>query len=233
MSNPCPSLTTKKLGLRLNGKQLLADINVHIETPGVTMIMGPNGAGKSLFIQTLHGLIPPTDGEILIQDLPHESSLITQAMVFQKPVLLRRSCEENLSFAAPLATKAEIEDGLRAVQLSAKAKDPARRLSGGEQQRLALARALLTQPQVLFLDEPTASLDPASVQIIEQLIQGVTARGVKVLFISHDIGQSKRLASDVLFIHHGRMSEHTDAPTFFTNPASAPAQQYLAGELVL
>jgi tungstate transport system ATP-binding protein len=231
--SPCPRLSTNGLGLRLTGKQLLADINVRIDTPGVTMVMGPNGAGKSLFVQTLHGLIPPTEGEILIQDRPHDVSQIPQAMVFQKPTLLRRNCEDNLRFAAPHASRDDIDESLRAVQLTTKATEPARRLSGGEQQRLALARALLTQPQVLFLDEPTASLDPASVQIIERLIQNAATRGVNVLFISHDISQSKRLASDVLFIHRGRITEHTDAQTFFTHPASEPAQHYLAGELVL
>jgi len=155
-------------------------------------------------------------------------------MVFQKPVLLRRTVMDNLTFAAPKTTPPEVlHDMLERVNLSGKDQQPARVLSGGEQQRLALARALLTQPKILFLDEPTASLDPASVLIIERLIQEATADGVKSIVISHDIGQAKRLADDVLFLHQGRVTEHTSAATFFTQPLTCQAQAYLAGDVVL
>jgi len=116
--------------------------------------------------------------------------------------------------------------------LAANAQQPARLLSGGEQQRLALARALATEPEVLFLDEPTSSLDPGSVAIIEDMVKSIHAGGTKVLFVTHDIGQARRLADEVLFIHRGQVVEHTPVARFFDNPDSRPAQDYLAGRIV-
>jgi tungstate transport system ATP-binding protein len=204
------SIETMSLGLNIRGSTLLNNISLQVSTSSVTMILGPNGAGKSLLIKCLHGLIEPTKGRFEIA-LHRCSDPVPQAMVFQKPVLLRRSVMENLQFAD----------------------QPATQLSGGEQQRLSLARALITQPKLLFLDEPTASLDPASVLIIEQLINQASQQGVKSVFISHDIGQAKRLASDVIFLNRGQVTEHTDAATFFTNPQSREAKAYLDGEIVL
>ncbi len=227
-------LALDSVSLTVNGKTLLHDISVHSEAQGTTLIMGANGAGKSLLMKCLHGLLTPTSGSIKLLNRPSHETRHQQAMVFQKPVLLRRTVMDNLTFAAPKTTPPEVlRDMLERVNLSGKDQQPARVLSGGEQQRLALARALLTQPKILFLDEPTASLDPASVLIIERLIQEATADGVKSIVISHDIGQAKRLADDVLFLHQGRVTEHTSAATFFTQPLTCQAQAYLAGDVVL
>lgn len=232
MSNP-PVFEVKNLRLQLNGHELLRGLDLSCYESGVTLVMGANGAGKSLFLRSLHGLLP-AEGEIFFAGRSLELSRAEQAMVFQKPTLLRRTVRQNMEFAAPSSSGAEHIDALlRKVHLSEKANQPARRLSGGEQQRLALARALLTQPKVLFLDEPTASLDPASVMIIESLILDASRGGVKVIFVSHDIGQAKRLASDVVFLHQGAITEHSAAQTFFSNPSSRAAQAYLAGELLI
>ena len=228
-----PSIETMSLGLNIRGLTLLNNISLQVSTSGVTMILGPNGAGKSLLIKCLHGLIEPTEGRFEIA-LHRCSDPVPQAMVFQKPVLLRRSVMENLQFADQHSCqRTDLEQALDAVRLLEKKDQPATQLSGGEQQRLSLARALITQPKLLFLDEPTASLDPASVLIIEQLINQASQQGVKSVFISHDIGQAKRLASDVIFLNRGQVTEHTDAATFFTNPQSREAQAYLNGEIVL
>ena len=229
-----PYIEVNNLNLTIAGNQLLHDISVRSFTPGVTMVMGPNGAGKSLFLRCLHGLLIPTSGSIRLLNKPHEATTASQSMVFQKAVLLRRNVIKNLEFAAPNGTPTtEITGLLEKVHLNGKELQPARLLSGGEQQRLALARSLLTKPRLLLLDEPTASLDPASVLIIERLISEATEQGVKCIFISHDLGQAKRLGADIIFLHQGRLAEHTDAETFFTSPQSREAKAYLNGEIVL
>ena len=223
-----------KLSLKLGDSELLHEICLTSHTSGVTMVLGPNGAGKSLLLKCLHGLLKPSQGSFSLANAPDQATAPRQAMVFQKPCLLRRSVLENMEFVAPKRTKdTEILELLRKVHLHGKEKQPARLLSGGEQQRLSLARALITKPEILFLDEPTASLDPASVLIIEQLIKNAAENGVKSIFVSHDLGQAKRLGSDIIFLHQGRLIEHADAASFFTSPQSREARAYLDGEIVL
>jgi tungstate transport system ATP-binding protein len=201
------------------------------------MVMGPNGAGKSLLLRLLHGMLQPTGGSVLWGGQPLSKEIRKrQAMVFQRPVLLRRSVAANIDFVLKLGGKVEPErrdEILDHVGLLDHARQPARLLSGGEQQRLALARALALEPEVLFLDEPTASLDPASVLMIEQIVLGAHRRGTKIIFISHDIGQAKRLGDEIVFLHNGRLAEHTPAGRFFANPSSEAAQAYLEGRIVL
>lgn len=231
MSNPV--LALKGLTLRLNDQLLLRDLSLVSFEAGVTLVMGANGAGKSLLLRSLHGLLQ-SEGEILFSGQPLADTLSEQAMVFQKPTLLRRTVMQNMQFASPNGDHdEEITRLLGEVHLSDKADKPARLLSGGEQQRLALARALLTKPKILLLDEPTASLDPASVLIIEKLIQSAANAGVKVIFVSHDVGQAKRLAAEVVFLHKGQITEHSTAQEFFSQPASIEARAYLAGELLV
>ncbi|MEK9670656.1 MAG: ATP-binding cassette domain-containing protein [Gammaproteobacteria bacterium] len=229
-----PLIEVTNLCLRLNNTDLLNSISVSSKTRGVTMVMGPNGAGKSLFLKCLHGLIQPTFGSIKVCGENVQGPSNDQAMVFQKPVLLRRSVLENLAFAAPQGTElGAINNALATAHLGDKRDLPARLLSGGEQQRLAVVRALLRNPKLLVLDEPTASLDPASVQIIEGLIRDFTELGGKTIFISHDLGQAKRLGSEIIFLHKGRVVEHSDADIFFRNPASKEAKAYLNGQLII
>ena len=199
------------------------------------MVMGPNGAGKSLLLKLLHGLMQPTAGRIDWGGLAPAEVTARQALVFQKPVLLRRSVAANIDFVLRSRMKdpARRDALLDHVGLAHKAGQPARLLSGGEAQRLALARALATDPEVLFLDEPTASLDPASVLAIESIVHEARDRGVRIIFVSHEIGQARRMADDVVFLHGGRVVEHSPADRFFSAPQSDAARDYLSGRIVV
>jgi tungstate transport system ATP-binding protein len=224
----------RNINLTLNNNVLLKDINTVIPEKGVTMLMGPNGAGKSLLLKCLHGLLTPDTGALIFNAKNKPLAETKQAMVFQRATLLRRSVIQNLSFSAPkTTTQQELLFWLDKIQLTGKQNLPARLLSGGEQQRLSLARALINQPELLFLDEPTASLDPGSTHILENIIKEASDDGVKVIFITHDIGQAKRLSSDVMFLHQGRLLEHSDTQQFFTTTRSAEAKRFLAGEILL
>ena len=233
MSNP-PLIEVTNLSLKINNVDILSSITIASTDPGVTMVMGPNGAGKSLLLRCLHGLTIPTGGSIKIFGNTILGTSTDQAMVFQKPVLLKRSVIENLKFARPTKTQwGAIDNALSLARLQDKQHLPAKLLSGGEQQRLALSRALLRKPKLLVLDEPTASLDPASVQIIEQVIQDFTRQGGKVIFVSHDIGQAKRLGSEIVFLHKGKVLEHRVASDFLNNPVSDEARAYLNGHIII
>jgi len=230
-------LDAKGLTLEIGGKRLIDRIDLTVGARTFTMVMGPNGAGKSLLLRLLHGLLQPSAGSICWGGAAMSKQVRErQAMVFQRAVLLRRSVAENIDFVLRLkraATKDRRDEILEHVGLLDRARQPARLLSGGEQQRLALARALALEPEVLFLDEPTASLDPASVQMIEQIVSAAHRRGTKIIFITHDLGQAKRLADEIVFLHRGRLSEHTPASRFFANPSSEAARAYLDGRIVL
>ena len=233
-------LELRRLSLEVGGRRLIYSIDLKVEEPGITVILGPNGAGKSLLLRLAHGLVVPTEGTILWGGRPMDDEIRRrQAMVFQKPVLLRRTSAANITYALGLRGIARSERDSRARQalelagLERHAFTPARVLSGGEQQRLCLARALSLDPEVLLLDEPTASLDPASTLAIERLLIGAKHRGIKVIVVTHDVGQARRLAQDVIFLHHGRLIEHQPAGGFFEHPESDTARDFLAGGLVL
>ena len=201
---------------------------------GTTVVMGPNGAGKSLLLRLMHGLIRPSAGEILVGGKPlSPAQCKAQALVFQKPVLLRRSVAANIDFVLKARGKdrRRCHDLLERVDLASLADRPARRLSGGEQQRLAIARALATEPDTLFLDEPTASLDPESVQAIEGIVASAAREGVRIIFVTHDIQQARRLADDVVFLSNGRVVEEALADAFFNGPETDVARAYLSGHL--
>jgi tungstate transport system ATP-binding protein len=225
------------LAFDVGGKRLIDGVDLDLQAGGLTVIMGQNGAGKSLLLRLLHGLIQPTAGTIAWGGAPLGDPVrLRQAMVFQRPVLLRRSVAANIDFALRLNGKADAgrrDELLAHVGLLDRRNQPARLLSGGEQQRLALARALATKPDVLFLDEPTASLDPASILMIEAIVQDAHAAGAKIVFVTHDLGQARRLADEVVFLHKGRIAEQTAADRFFDNPASEVAQAYLDGRIFL
>lgn len=228
-------LTVRGLCYDVPGSRLIDGVDLRLGGRGTTVIMGPNGAGKSLILRLLHGLLTPTGGTILWGGQPPGPDVTRrQSLVFQKPVLLRRSAAANVDFV--LASRGrkspETRDGLLArVGLAGLGARPARRLSGGEQQRLALARALATDPEVLLLDEPTANLDPASTAAIEAIVADAARGGTRVLFVTHDIGQARRLADDVVFVAGGRVTEHAPAAGFFAGPATPAARAYLAGHL--
>ena len=217
------------------GTQTLIDIrDLSLNAVGTTVIMGPNGAGKSLLLRLLHGMITPSTGQITYGDQPLNKQIrLKQSLVFQTPVLLRRSAEANLRFVLKSRGLDPETDGiLSRVGLSEKAKTSARRLSGGEKQRLALAQALAVNPTTLFLDEPTASLDPASTKAIESIVSQVRDSGLQVIFVTHDIAQARRLADHVVFLSSGRVVDRSSASDFFNNPQSLEAQAYLEGKLL-
>jgi tungstate transport system ATP-binding protein len=201
-----------------------------------SVIMGPNGAGKSLTLRLCHGLLRPTAGRIEWAAAPGDGR--QHAMVFQRPVMLRRSARANMIHALSLAGIAGRERAVRADEaldrfgLAGLAARPARLLSGGEQQRLAIARAWSLRPQVLFLDEPTSSLDPAATKAIEEMIAAIHGEGVKIVMTTHDLGQARRVADEVLFLHHGQLLEHTPAGQFFEQPQTEEARAFVRGELL-
>ena len=234
-------LELDSVGFAVDGKPLLAGVSVRLEAGARTVVMGPNGAGKSLLLRLCHGLLSPTDGRVrwgggAMLD-PHRVRRC-QAMVFQRPVMLRRSALGNLCHALALAgtpwrsRRRAALDALEVFGLAHLAHSPARVLSGGEQQRLALARAWALKPEVLFLDEPTAPLDPAATLAVEMAVQEFHQAGTKIVMTTHDLGQARRLADEVLFLTRGRLVEHAPAQAFFKQPASPQARAFLAGELV-
>ena len=232
-------LVLHQLTYAQGGRHLVDRIDLELTRPGVTVIMGYNGAGKSLLLRLCHGLIAPTSGSVTwAGEGPDDELRRRQAMVFQRPVLLRRSVAQNVDFAlkvhSGLGFKARREACnvlLERVGLAALAGQPARRLSGGEQQRLSLARALASDPDVLLLDEPTASLDPASIAVIEAIVKAETARATKVIFVTHDVAQARRMADEVVFMHQGRIAAHAPSDVFFEAPDSEAAAAYIAGRL--
>ncbi|MEO1191993.1 MAG: ATP-binding cassette domain-containing protein [Pseudomonadota bacterium] len=233
-------LTGQGLVVTRKGKRLLQVERITVTGQGLTVIMGPNGAGKSLLLRVLAGLVEPERGRVLWgKDPPQRRRRTKLGYVFQKPVLFRRSALGNVIYAlrAAGAGRGEARDlalqALAAARLDHLAKRPARVLSGGEQQRLALARALALKPEVLFLDEPTASLDPASTLAIEQMILRAREAGMRLVLVTHDSGQARRLADFVVFLHQGRILEESPAEAFFAEPKSAEARAYLAGEILV
>ncbi|MFZ9038930.1 MAG: ATP-binding cassette domain-containing protein [Gammaproteobacteria bacterium] len=229
-------LEVDALCYRVERDDLLKDISVTVDSAGITGILGPNGAGKSLFLRLLHGLLEPVSGEIRWHHQRLDKTIRRrQALVFQKPVLMRRSVAANIDFVLNPGTRSRQrrDEVLQHAGLYRQRSQPARLLSGGEQQRLALARALATEPEVLLLDEPCASLDSATTLQIENLLQETSARGVKIILVTHDIGQARRLADDVIFMHGGRLLEYQTASTFFDSPSSSQARAYLDGKIVI
>jgi tungstate transport system ATP-binding protein len=201
-------------------------------------LVGPNGAGKTTLLRVAMGLIAPSRGRVTWAGRENAPPG-RRAIVFQRPAMLRRSAAANIRYAlaaaaAPRATRSErIADLLALVGLSGLERRPARRLSGGEQQRLALARALARDPGLLLLDEPTASLDPAATKAIEDIVHSVAARGVKVVMSTHDLGQARRMGGDVALLHRGRLIEHAPVTEFFAMPKTEEAKRFIAGELLV
>ena len=206
--------------------------SLEIEAGPSTIILGANGAGKSVLMRLMHGLLPPTSGKMRWRSAEPRRQ---QAMVFQRPVMLRRSALANVVYALKVAGVADTEslamEALKEVGLVHLAHRPARVLSGGEQQRLALARAWALHPEVLFLDEPTASLDPSATREIENVIRAFDAAGTKIVMATHNFGQARRLADEVIYLHQGRVLERAPVEQFFSRPATAEAAAFIKGEL--
>ena len=231
-------LEFRDVSLSVDANKLLDQLNFRINPATFTAILGPNGCGKTLTLKLAHGLIAPTSGEIVWNGPYGRAAKRFQAMVFQRPVMLRRSVRANIEYALklrriPRRERHEIVDeALALAGLERFAKRPARWLSIGEQQRVAIARAWVTRPQVLFLDEPTANLDPTATRAIEELLVRVHQAGTKIVMTTHDMTQARRLSEDVLFLCRGRSVEQASSNEFFSSPQSVDAQAFIEGRLV-
>lgn len=227
-----------EVGIVTSGVAILDDISLTFSAGAPTLLIGPNGSGKTTLLRAAMGLLPVSRGRITWGGR-EVSPPTRRAIMFQHPVMLRRSAAANIRYtlAAAGVTRAEREprvvELLTLVGLEPLAHRPARRLSGGEQQRLSLARALARDPAVLFLDEPMASLDPAATKAIEDIVRAISARGIKVVMATHDLGEAKRLAGDIILLHRGRIIESGPAERFFAAPATEEARRFLAGELLI
>jgi tungstate transport system ATP-binding protein len=220
------------LPLKLEGVSFLdviKPLSLELSAGPSTIILGANGAGKSVLMRLMHGLLAPSAGKVCWNGNGR------QAMVFQRPVMLRRSALANVVYALELAgvpdAESQAREALREVGLEHLADRPARILSGGEQQRLALARAWALHPEVLFLDEPTANLDPGATREIEALIRAFDAAGTKIVMATHNLGQARRLADEVIYLHQGRVLERGPVEWFFAEPATPEAAAFIKGEL--
>jgi len=233
-----------------NGRELLAGVDLELGDEGITVVLGPNGAGKTLLLRALCGLLAPCSGEIgwgpggrgpgdrgasgsAGAALPARGVM----MVFQNPMMLRASVLANAVLALkPLGLSWRERHGrglavLERVGLAHRAGESARQLSGGEQQRLALARAWLTKPRLLLLDEPTASLDPSATAEVERIVREIRTDGTRILMVTHNLGQATRLADDIVFMSDGRVHEHAPVRRFFSRPQSDAARRFIQGEL--
>ncbi|MHB2165775.1 ATP-binding cassette domain-containing protein [Alsobacter sp. R-9] len=231
-------LRVERLGYEAGGADLLTDVSFDIPAGGCTVVLGPNGAGKSLLLRLCHGLIAPSAGSASwAQPGGAIAGRRRHAMVFQRPVMLRRSARANILHALAAAGAGGDRDrradaALQRFGLEALADRPARLLSGGEQQRLAIARAWALSPEVIFLDEPTSALDPGATRQIEAMLQSLREEGVTLVMATHDLGQARRLADRVLMLHRGRLVEAGSATPFFAGPRADVARAFLAGDLI-
>lgn len=223
-------LAIDRLSLTEGGTRIVEDVSLSLSAQR-SVVLGPNGAGKSTLLRLIHGLLHPSGGAL------HWPQALAQAMVFQRPVMLRTTAMANVIYGLKLkgyaATECEqrARQALARVGLEALAKRPARLLSGGEQQRVALARAWALEPELLILDEPTASLDPASSREVERIVNEIAATGTRILMTTHNLGQARRLAEEIVFIDRGRIVEQTPAEQFFTQPETEAAQRFLKEEI--
>jgi len=231
-------LTLDNVSYEIGGMRLIKDLGAEFSSHDLSIVLGPNGAGKSLFLRLCHGLIQPSKGVIKWGGSQKASAERHQAMVFQRPVMLRRDVFANLDHSLKhrgvnkRARIQVIEKVLSNTGLTRLTRVPARRLSVGEQQRLAIARAWCLAPEVLFLDEPTAALDPAATYSLEKIINDIRKTGTKIIMTTQDLGQAKRLANEVLFLYRGRFLERAIAKEFFERPKNDLAQAFLNGDLL-
>ena len=230
-------IVISNLSLLLGKTKILDKIKCNIYNETIIAVLGPNGAGKSLFLKTINGLTPVESGKIKFNSKEINYQIRKEiALVVQKPTLLRRTVLENMQFVLEKKNKLsnlQIMNHLQRVGLDTFKDKPARLLSGGEQQRLSLARALLINPSLLLLDEPTANLDPYSLNLIEEIILDENKKGKTIILTTHDMGQAKRLAKEILFFNKGKLLEQTKAINFFKKPKTKEAQSYIDGKILL
>ena len=219
------------------GERNLINIpNLQFDSKSISVIIGPNGAGKSLLINLIQGLIIPSTGTIKVKSLTKDDNRKKVSIMMQKPVFLRRTTEQNIQFVLELnkdKRKVSYLDVLERFDLIAQKKILANKLSGGEKQRLALALAICTNSKILLLDEPTANADPLTTVKIEKIIKEEAIAGKKILLVTHNIPQAKRLGQDIAFIHRGKVLEHCDKAVFLNHPKVKEINQFLEGEILI
>jgi tungstate transport system ATP-binding protein len=221
---PSPDIimTARNLTLRRDGIPLLKSVSAEIRRGSITLLLGHNGAGKTLLLNCLHGLIACDRGTVI------GPPLASQKMVFQKPIITRRTTAGHLRFLCPNLEDDALQDWLRLAEMDKRIDAPARMLSGGEQQKLALIGALAARPEILFLDEPTAHLDFAATKFVETMVRQAHQDGMTIVMTSHNRAQAERLGEDVLLLDNGTVVETAPVTRFFNSPSHPLARQYLA-----
>ena len=213
-------LTVSGLDFSVGKEQLLSGLSFELGGEGCTAILGPNGSGKTLLLRLCHGMLTPTAGSICWGSATPAQARPSQAMVFQSPVMLNRSVRANIDYALRLRRMVRTEryrlihEAVELCGLGDVVGRNARVLSGGERQKLAIARAWITRPRALLMDEPTSELDPLATQEIESMIQLIVAQGVRVILTTHDMNQAHHLADDILFLEYGRLRAHLPVEEF-------------------
>ncbi len=231
-------LRVTDLNINIKSKRLIGPINLQIEQNGISILLGANGSGKTTLLEALHGLRKLSEGT-LEWAISLSLAAKEQSFVFQSPIMLRRTVAENLAFPLKVrnlsksTSNAEVIMWAKKIGLEHKMNQQAVLLSGGEMQAIAVARALITKPKMLFLDEPTASLDGATKKTIEDILISASNEGTKIMMSTHDLGQAKRLARDIIFLHNGIVEAHCSKDEFLTEPPSKAAKQFIAGDIVL
>ncbi|WP_370402156.1 ATP-binding cassette domain-containing protein [Sulfitobacter sp. JB4-11] len=231
------SVSLKGVAVHRRNATLLGPIDLDLDGSGITIVLGPNGAGKTTLLKVLHGVERISNGT-LQWSVPDAEARQAQAYVFQRPIMLRRTVRQNLAYPLQLlgTPKAEIaarvEDWAGRVGLAVLLDQPAPRLSGGEKQKLAIGRALIRTPKVLFLDEPCANLDGRSTREIEEVLHHANAAGTRIVMTTHNLGQARRLAKDVVFLLKGRIHESGAAPEIFAAPRAPETQAFFKGDIV-
>ena len=231
-------MSAEALSFAAGGKILLDSVSFSLKQGGLTALVGPNGSGKSLLLRLCHGLLAPASGRVVWAMPSHAGGWKRHAMVFQKPVMLRRSARANIVHALAAigsdrtSRERRADMALERFGMRAFAGRPARLMSGGEQQRLAIARAWAMAPEVLFLDEPTSQLDPGATRQIEEMLATLKGEGVTLVMASHDMGQVRRLADRVLFLNRGRLVDDASTGDFFDAPSSSDARAFVSGDLI-
>jgi len=230
-------LSVRGASVKRRGKTIVGPVDLDLAGQGMTIVMGPNGAGKTTLLRMLHGLARQSGGS-MTWNQPLAQAQMRQAFVFQTPVVLRRSVRDNIAFplilrgVARKQARTQADHWAARVGLAGMLRRPAAVLSGGETQKLALARALIREPELLFLDEPTANLDGRSMREIETILTEAMHEGTRIVMATHNIGQARRLASDVIFLYRGRVHERNQAVAFFDCPETTEAAAFINGDIV-
>jgi len=226
-------LSVRKASLVMNKKKLLKEVSFNVQKNSILSIVGPNGAGKTSLLKVLHGIYELNSGSISWGAYSINEIKKMQAMIFQNPLLLKRSVKENIEYVLKIRNYAKSEilnktnEVLDLCNITELQNQQAHRLSGGEKQKLSIARAWVLNPNILFLDEPTLNLDPPSVYEIEDLIINMHEKDTFVMFASHDLRQVRKLSQEVVFLYDGKLIEKTESKKFFESSASDLTKSFI------